>query len=50
MIDDNLIETLIEILEKNELLSDYSLEYAIALLMNLTLKEQGKQKCSKIDH
>ncbi len=48
MIDDNLIETLIEILEKNELLSDYSLEYAIALLMNLTLKEQGKQKCSKI--
>jgi hypothetical protein len=46
MINDNVIETLIDLLEKNESLSDYSLEYAIALLMNLTLKEKGKEKCS----
>ncbi len=46
MVNDNVIDTLIDLLEKNESLSDYSLEYAIALLMNLTLKERGKKKCA----
>ncbi len=45
MINDNLIELLINLLEDNETLSDYSLEYAIALFMNLTLKSVGKKKC-----
>jgi hypothetical protein len=46
MVNDNVIDTLIDLLKKNESLSDYSLEYAIALLMNLTLKERGKKKCA----
>jgi hypothetical protein len=46
MVNDNLIETLIDLLEKNESLSDYSLEYAIALLMNLTIKDSGKKRCA----
>jgi LisH domain-containing protein ARMC9 len=46
MINDNLIELLVNLLEDNETLSDYSLEYAIALFMNLTLKNAGKKKCA----
>lgn len=45
MINDNVIDLLINLLENNETLSDYSLEYAIALFMNLTLKNAGKKKC-----
>lgn len=29
-------------------LSDYSLEYATALMMNLSLRVQGKNKCQEI--
>lgn len=29
-------------------LSDYTLEYATALLMNLSLRKQGKDKCEAI--
>ncbi len=49
MINENLIDYLINLLEDNEKLSDYSLEYAVALFMNLTLKNSGKKKCIK-DH
>jgi translation initiation factor 2B subunit (eIF-2B alpha/beta/delta family) len=45
MINENLIDYLIGLLEDNETLSDYSLEYAVALFMNLTLKNSGKKKC-----
>ena len=45
MINDNVIDLLINLLENNETLSDYSLEYAIALFMNLTLKNSVKKKC-----
>ena len=45
MINENLIDYLINLLEDNETLSDYSLEYAVALFMNLTLKNSGKKKC-----
>jgi LisH domain-containing protein ARMC9 len=31
-----------------ETLSDYSLEYATALLMNLSLRVEGKNKCEDI--
>lgn len=35
---------------RNELdtLTDYSLEYATALLMNLSLRAEGKNKCEEI--
>ncbi len=45
MINENLIDYLINLLEDSEVLSDYSLEYAVALFMNLTLKNSGKKKC-----
>ncbi len=46
MIDDNIISWLIELLSDTEVLSDYSLEYAVALLMNLCLRTSGKKKCA----
>ena len=49
MVNENVIETLLDLLENNETLSDYSLEYATALLMNLTLKNVGKRRCAA-DH
>ena len=49
MINENAIDYLVSLLEDNESLSDYSLEYAVALFMNLTLKKLGKYKCVK-DH
>lgn len=30
-------------------MSDYSLEYATALLMNLSLRSKGKSKCEKLN-
>jgi hypothetical protein len=41
-----IIET---IKEELDTLSDYSLEYATALLMNLSLRTEGKNKCEEID-
>ena len=37
MIDNGLIEWLVKVLEDNDSLSDYTLEYSVALLMNLCL-------------
>ena len=42
MINENLTEWLVDLLEDNEELTDYSLEYAIALLMNLCLRCVGR--------
>ena len=44
MINDNIIEWLVNLLEQNETLSDYSLEYAAALFMNLSLRTAGKRR------
>jgi hypothetical protein len=44
MINDNIIEWLVNLLEQNEDLSDYSLEYAAALFMNLSLRTAGKKR------
>ena len=46
MIHENVVEWLISLLENNEELSDYSLEYASALLMNLSLRAGGKKRLS----
>ena len=35
--------------EESDTLSDYSLEYTTAMLMNLTLRSKGKVKCEEID-
>lgn len=43
MIKDNVLEWLVLLLENNEELSDYSLEYASALFMNLSLRSAGKK-------
>lgn len=40
-----IVETIREELDS---LSDYTLEYATALLMNLSLRVQGKNKCEEI--
>lgn len=44
MIQDNVLEWLVLLLENNEELSDYSLEYASALFMNLSLRSAGKKR------
>jgi hypothetical protein len=43
MIRDGLIFWLIDILKDPDCLSDYTLEYAVALLMNLCLRSAGVQ-------
>jgi len=49
MIKENLIEFIIEFLSSNEssnnFISEETLEYCIALLMNLSLRTDGKKKC-----
>ncbi|XP_057181405.1 lisH domain-containing protein ARMC9 isoform X2 [Triplophysa rosa] len=47
MIRDGLIGWLVKELHDSDCLSDYTLEYAISLLMNLCLRTQGKQKCAE---
>ncbi|XP_076879976.1 lisH domain-containing protein ARMC9 isoform X2 [Brachyhypopomus gauderio] len=40
-----LIEWLVDELQDSDCLSDYTLEYAVALLMNLCFRTQGKRQC-----
>lgn len=42
MIENGLIEWLVKVLEDNDSLSDYTLEYSVALLMNLCLRTSGR--------
>ena len=44
LIDTAVIEWLLKILEDPDNLSDYGLEYTVALLMNLCLRTSGKSK------
>ena len=44
LIDTAVIEWLLKILEDPDSLSDYGLEYTVALLMNLCLRTSGKSK------
>ena len=44
MIDKGVIEWLVGVLEDNDSLSDYTLEYSVALLMNLCLRTSGWDK------
>ncbi|KAM9664959.1 lisH domain-containing protein ARMC9 isoform 2-T3 [Trichechus inunguis] len=48
MIRDGLIFWLIDILKDPDCLSDYTLEYSVALLMNLCLRSAGKNTCAKV--
>ncbi|KAJ8277188.1 hypothetical protein GJAV_G00072370 [Gymnothorax javanicus] len=48
MIEDGLIGWLVTELEDSDCLSDYSLVYSSALLMNLCLRTQGKRRCAEI--
>ncbi|XP_067596347.1 lisH domain-containing protein ARMC9 isoform X2 [Pseudorca crassidens] len=48
MIQDGLIFWLIDVLEEPDCLSDYTLEYSVALLMNLCLRSTGKNMCAKV--
>uniref|UniRef100_A0A1A8L4E8 LisH domain-containing protein ARMC9 n=2 Tax=Nothobranchius pienaari TaxID=704102 RepID=A0A1A8L4E8_9TELE len=48
MIDDGLIGWLVDELQDPDCLSDYTLEYSTALLMNLCLRTKGKRKCAEI--
>uniref|UniRef100_G3VVQ3 LisH domain-containing protein ARMC9 n=1 Tax=Sarcophilus harrisii TaxID=9305 RepID=G3VVQ3_SARHA len=48
MIQDGLIFWLIEVLRDPDCLSDYTLEYSVALLMNLCLRSAGKNMCAKV--
>ena len=50
MIVEDMVSWLVDILEDHDSLSDYTLEYAIALLMNLCLRSAGKRKCVPIAH
>ncbi|XP_030646980.1 lisH domain-containing protein ARMC9, partial [Chanos chanos] len=47
MIQVGLIGWLVQELQDSDCLSDYTLEYAVALLMNLCLRTQGKRKCTE---
>ncbi|KAM7104517.1 lisH domain-containing protein ARMC9 isoform 1-T1 [Molossus nigricans] len=46
MIRDGLIFWLIDLLKEPDCLSDYTLEYSVALLMNLCLRSAGKRVCA----
>jgi len=50
MINSDAIKWIIEILkiEAHEEISEYSLEYTTALLMNLSLRVAGKNKCEEL--
>ncbi|XP_063123104.1 lisH domain-containing protein ARMC9 isoform X13 [Rattus norvegicus] len=48
MIRDGLIFWLIDLLKEPDCLSDYTLEYSVALLMNLCLRSAGKNMCAKV--
>ncbi|XP_039090507.1 lisH domain-containing protein ARMC9 isoform X3 [Hyaena hyaena] len=48
MIRDGLVFWLIDILKDPDCLSDYTLEYSVALLMNLCLRSTGKNMCAKV--
>ncbi|XP_050758608.1 lisH domain-containing protein ARMC9 isoform X3 [Gymnogyps californianus] len=48
MIKDGLIFWLVDILTDTDCLSDYTLEYSVALLMNLCLRSAGKKMCARI--
>ncbi|XP_066503345.1 lisH domain-containing protein ARMC9 isoform X2 [Hoplias malabaricus] len=47
LIRQGLISWLVDELQDSDSLSDYTLEYAVALLMNLCLRTQGKRKCTE---
>lgn len=47
MIEHDVIEWLVTLLEDEDSLSDYTLEYASAFLMNLCLRSPGKLRCSR---
>ena len=46
MIEEGIINWLVSVLEDNDSLSDYTLEYSIALLMNLCLRTAGDSSLS----
>ncbi|NXN21908.1 ARMC9 protein, partial [Nycticryphes semicollaris] len=48
MIKDGLIFWLVDVLRDTDCLSDYTLEYSVALLMNLCLRSSGKRMCARI--
>ncbi|XP_077204193.1 lisH domain-containing protein ARMC9 [Paroedura picta] len=48
MIKDKLILWLVEALRDTDCMSDYTLTYSVALLMNLCLRSSGKKMCVKI--
>ncbi|XP_016060164.1 PREDICTED: lisH domain-containing protein ARMC9 isoform X2 [Miniopterus natalensis] len=48
MIQDGLIFWLIDLLKEPDCLSDYTLEYSVALLMNLCLRSAGKNMCASV--
>ncbi|KFV16436.1 LisH domain-containing protein ARMC9, partial [Tauraco erythrolophus] len=48
MIKDGLIFWLVDVLTDTDCLSDYTLEYSVALLMNLCLRSAGKKTCARI--
>uniref|UniRef100_A0AAY4EZC1 LisH domain-containing protein ARMC9 n=1 Tax=Denticeps clupeoides TaxID=299321 RepID=A0AAY4EZC1_9TELE len=47
MIRDGVIGWLVDELQDSDCLSDITLNYAVALLMNLCLRTQGKRKCAE---
>ncbi|XP_052542851.1 lisH domain-containing protein ARMC9 isoform X7 [Tympanuchus pallidicinctus] len=48
MIKDGLIFWLADVLADTDSLSDYTLEYSVALFMNLCLRSAGKKMCARI--
>uniref|UniRef100_A0A8C4RYL4 LisH domain-containing protein ARMC9 n=1 Tax=Erpetoichthys calabaricus TaxID=27687 RepID=A0A8C4RYL4_ERPCA len=47
MIQDGIVMWLVNVLEDTDSLSDYTLEYSVALLMNLCLRTAAKKKCAQ---
>ncbi|KAM7539561.1 hypothetical protein Aperf_G00000032144 [Anoplocephala perfoliata] len=48
MTEQGMVEWLVDLLEDADNLSDYTLEYAVALLMNLCLRTEGKKRCASM--
>ena len=47
MIEEDVVAWLVAELEDNDALRDYTLEYSVALLMNLCLRSAGALSCSR---
>ena len=50
MIERDVMQWLVQLLVNSDMISDYALEYAVTLLMNLCLRSAGQQQLQPQQH